>query len=114
MLLIKNFEILGCSPLEFEILGISSEIRSISKTQYLDSKAGTKKIIVSRDCFCFYQMFWIVTKRQNAGSKCLKHSRQLMMILLKVVNGGDRNETLIFVHISYLHNISSTKLEIPY
>ena len=33
---IKNFEILGFSHLEFEILGISSEIPSISKTWNFD------------------------------------------------------------------------------
>ena len=32
----RNFEILGFSDLELEILGISSEIRSISKTWNFD------------------------------------------------------------------------------
>ena len=53
----RNFEILGFSHLEFEILVISSEIPSISKTWNFDYKAGTEKIIISLACFCLLQIF---------------------------------------------------------
>ena len=50
----RNFEILGFSHLEFEILVISSEIPSISKTWNF---AGTEKIIIFLACFCLLQIF---------------------------------------------------------
>ena len=52
-----DFEILGFSHLEFEILGISSKIPSISKTWNFDEKAGTKLIMMFNSCFCFFHMF---------------------------------------------------------
>ena len=57
-----------------------------------------------RGCVCFFYMFWIVPMRRNAGFKCFKYSRELLTILLEVVNGGDQNIALTFLHISYLHN----------
>ena len=71
-ILSQKFEILAFSHIGFEALGIlSNEIPSISKTRSFDSKAGTKKIIMSCGSFCFFQMFRIVTKRRNAGSAAI-------------------------------------------
>ena len=54
---IGNFEILGFSHLEFEILGIPRKIPGISKTWNFDRIAGAKNIIMSFGCFCLFQTF---------------------------------------------------------
>ena len=103
--LIRNFEILGFSHLEGEILGLSSEIPSISKTRYFDSKAGQicpEVVFVSSTCFGLY--LWDETYLVPMRFKCFKYSRELLTILLEVVNGGGQNIALTFLHISYLHN----------
>ena len=48
---------LGFSPLEFEILGISSEIPNISRAWNLEYKVRTKLIIMFGGCFYFSHMF---------------------------------------------------------
>ena len=70
-------------------------ILSISETWYFDSKAGTEKIVMTRG-FCFFQMFWTITKRWNAGSKSSKHFEKILKVLLEVVNGEDRSLSLSF------------------
>ena len=52
---IKKIEILGFSHIEFEIIGILSEMASIQKNWYFNQKAGTKKIITR---FFYKQSFF--------------------------------------------------------
>ena len=53
----RHFDILSFSHFEFEILGISREIPSISKTWNFNYIADTKKITMSLGYFYLLQMF---------------------------------------------------------
>ena len=54
---IRNFEILGFSHPELEIIGISCEIPGISETWSFVEITNTKKIILSHSYFCLFQIF---------------------------------------------------------
>ena len=60
----RKSEMLGFSQIEFEILGISSEIPGISKSHDFDSKAGTENKIMYGGYFCFFHV-WTVEMNCN-------------------------------------------------